>query len=414
MMGHLEARKALYDLQDGFRKKRCETQLLSLYHELAHARDGRIQTDLVIMDFVKAFDKVSHRHLAAKLDFYGIRGPTKEWIVGFLSNRSQQVVVEGQHSSKAPVTSGVPQGTVLGPILFLIYINDLPNRAQFSTVRLFADDCILQKTVKTTDDCSKLQEDINSIGQWEKDWLMEFHPDKCQILTIPAGKSPILHSYHLHNVTLQRPPDGAIKYLGITIQSDLKWHKHVRSITAKASRTLGVVRRNVRVPDRDVRERAYKTLVRPQVEFASSVWDLPRNRGQSAIRQSTLAHQVEMVQRRAARFVCNQYRYTSSVDAMLADLKWPKLEARRRYFRLCMMYRINKDIVAIPFDHCLICLQTLSRGHDQRYRPIKTKLDLFEDSFLPRTIPDWNKLSQGLVGAPLDQFKSGLIKKVMH
>ena len=104
------------------------------------------------MDFAKAFDKVSHRLLAEKLDHYGIRGLTLKWITNFLANRTQRVVVEGRMSDSAPVTSGVPQGTVLGPILFLIYINDLPSRAHHSTIHLFADDCIIQKIIKAEDD----------------------------------------------------------------------------------------------------------------------------------------------------------------------------------------------------------------------------------------------------------------------
>ena len=132
------------------------------------------------MDFAKAFDKVSHRHLAVKLDHYGMRGTTLRWIKNFLANRSQRVVVEGKMSDSAPVTSGVPQGTVLGPILFLIYIDDLPSRAQHCTIRLFADDCIIQKTIESQEDCDKLQQDITNIGKWEQDWLMEFHLDKCQ------------------------------------------------------------------------------------------------------------------------------------------------------------------------------------------------------------------------------------------
>ena len=202
-MKHLEERNALYYLQHGFRKMRsCETQLLSLIQDLTQARDNRTQTDLVVMDFAKAFDKVSHRHLAAKLTHYGIRGNTLRWITNFLKDRTQRVVVEGKSSGSTPVSSGVPQGTVLGPILFLIYIDDLPSRAQHSTIRLFADDCIIQKSITAEEDCLKLQQDIDNIAQWERDWLMEFHPDKCQVLSIPASRSPIYHSYHLHDTRL--------------------------------------------------------------------------------------------------------------------------------------------------------------------------------------------------------------------
>ena len=420
-MKHLEQRGTLYFLQHGFRKERsCETQLLSLHEDLTKARNDKLQTDLVVMDFAKAFDKVSHRHLTAKLDHYGIRGSTLKWITSFLANRTQRVVVEGKMSDSAPVTSGVPQGTVLGPILFLIYINDLPSRAQHSTIRLFADDCIIQKIIQTESDCAKLQEDIDSIGKWERDWLMEFHPDKCQVLSIPVNTDPITHDYNLHGTHLQRPPENSIKYLGLTIQSNLKWNQHIKNVTSKASRTLGILRRNIRVPDQDIRERAYKSLVRPQVEFGSSVWDPhpPPKREKSEIRQSMLAKQIEMVQRRGARFVCNRYHNTSSVSNMLDHLGWPSLEVRRRYFRLCMLYRIHHGIVAVPFDHLLVPLDSRSRGHDQRFTPLYYRINIYGHSFLPRTVRDWNNLGQAgqsVVGSEtLDQFKSGLAKLILH
>ena len=119
--------------------------LLSLFQDLS---SNLSQTDMIIMDFSKAFDKVPHRRLQYKLDWYGIRGSTHNWIQHFLQGRSQVVVSEGSQSSPHPVLSGVPQGTVLGPILFLIYINDLPDEAINSTIRLFADDCILYCSIK--------------------------------------------------------------------------------------------------------------------------------------------------------------------------------------------------------------------------------------------------------------------------
>ena len=129
------------------------------------------------MDFAKAFDKVPHRRLLYKLEYYGIRGSTHKWISSWLSERSQKVVLDGQASDPVPVLSGVPQGSVLGPVLFLIFINDLPENIR-SSVRLFADDCVLYRNIKSPIDCQILQDDLNSLAQWETDWQMKFNVAK--------------------------------------------------------------------------------------------------------------------------------------------------------------------------------------------------------------------------------------------
>ena len=163
VLKHLESNSLLYDLQHGFRHSRsCETQLLSFVQELAANSDKNIQTDLIIMDFAKAFDKVPHQRLLYKLKFYGIKNQTLTWISAFLSNRTQTVVLDGESSDIAPVTSGVPQGTVLGPVLFLVYINDLSEYMKSSQLRLFADDSIIYKTIKSQKDCDSLQEDLDA------------------------------------------------------------------------------------------------------------------------------------------------------------------------------------------------------------------------------------------------------------
>ena len=151
------------------------------------------------MDFAKAFDKVPHRRLLYKLDYYGIRGSAHKWISSWLSERSQKVVFDGQASDPVPVLSGVPQGSVLGPVLFLIFINDLPDNIR-SSVRLFADDCVLYRNIKSPIDCQILQDDLNSLAQWETDRHMKFNVAKWHSMRVTRHlpDKHILFVYTLH------------------------------------------------------------------------------------------------------------------------------------------------------------------------------------------------------------------------
>ena len=155
-------------VQHGFRKRRsCDTQLLTIIDDLAKGIDDKAQTDVILLDYAKAFDKVSHRHLLLKVEHYGIKGPTLSWISDFLHNLTQQVLLDGQCSSSSKVSSGVPQGSVLGPLLFLIFINDLPDCVSNSTTRLFADDSVVYRRISPPADSIKLQQDLDSLQEWD-------------------------------------------------------------------------------------------------------------------------------------------------------------------------------------------------------------------------------------------------------
>ena len=161
-----------------------------LMEDLARNASLGKQTYLILLDFSKAFDKINHSKLLWKLHQYGIRGHVLGWIRAFLGNRSQQVVIDGEELESVPVTSGVPQGSVLGPILFLVYINDLPDEVR-SQVRLFADDTALYLTMESEDDSSALQNDLDILSAWESRWDMEFNSSKCQVVHVTGSKGPV-------------------------------------------------------------------------------------------------------------------------------------------------------------------------------------------------------------------------------
>ena len=244
LVTHLDSHNLLYDLQHGFRAKRsCETQLVMLVEDMSrNAMQGR-QTDLILLDFSKAFDKVSHEKLLYKLHQYGVRGHVLHWIKAFLSNRTQTVVLK---SSQVAVTSGVPQGSVLGPILFLVFINNLPDDIR-SKVRLFADDTAVYLAVSNLEDAKQLQEDLDRLGDWSLKWDMEFNPSKCTVIHVTRSKYPVPSQYILYDHVLESV--SSTKYLGVTINDHLNWNDHVQNTVTSASKTLGFIKRNVRTKD---------------------------------------------------------------------------------------------------------------------------------------------------------------------
>ena len=336
-MKHLEDNNILTNLNHGFRSGySCESQLLVTMEDLLKAHDSNTQIDCAILDFSKAFDTVPHKKLLHKLSSYGINGQIHAWLTQFLTARTMQVVLEGQTTHQVTVDSGVPQGTVLGPILFLCHINDLPASVKSQT-RLFADDCLLYRTIRSQQDHVILQQDLQNLEKWAKTWGMKFNAKKCYILSI-RGKSN--HFYSLDNTILQQVPSNP--YLGITISEDLKWGTHIDNTTKKANSTLGFLRRNLRSCPPSSRRSAYVSLIRPILEYGTVVWD-PY--------YSTDINKIERVQHRAARFITGDYktRDPGCVTSMIKDLKLPTLQERRRDIRLSYYYKVVEGLVpAIP------------------------------------------------------------------
>ena len=290
IMKYLTDFQLLNNNQHGFRPSRsCVTQLLQLVHEWLQALDKLGSVDAVFLDFAKDFNKVSHAHLLYKLECYGIKSQILNWLRDFLTSRKQRVVIEGQASDWLSVTSGVPQGSRLGPLLFLAYINDLPYSVTCNS-GLFADDTVLHRLIENGSDCDLLQEDLTSASKWFKSWLVTLKTEECEVLHITRKKDPIRYQYSLNNILL--PEVDHHKHLGLWLES---WDYHINSICAKANKVLGLIKRTFGFSNKTGIKTAFKALVIPILEYACPVWNPYLVKHIQAI---------EAIQRRASRLIC--------------------------------------------------------------------------------------------------------------
>ena len=231
---------------------------------------NKTQTDAILLDFAKAFDKVPHKRHLSKLTSYGITGNTHNWITSFLSNRKQRVSVNGALSDTTYiVTSGVPQGSVLGPILFLLYINDINENVQ-SNIRLFAYDSIIYRKLNSNIDHQILQTELIQLEKWSDKWQMQFNILKCVHLPITNKTKPSSHQYSLFGHPLSKVASHS--YVGVKLVSKLSWAKHIIEITSKSSKVLGMVKRTLGPCKSEVKDIAYNMLVRSKLEYASPIW----------------------------------------------------------------------------------------------------------------------------------------------
>ena len=325
--------KSISPSQFGFLKNHSTLQQLLIFLDSIYKSfdNKKSHVDTIYLDFKKAFDSVPHNELLYKLWSFGITGDLWHWFKAYLTSRFQMVTLNSQKSKLLPVLSGVPQGSILGPMLFLIYINDLPSYIASSSLLLFADDAKCFKLINSPSDASLLQEDISSLYKWTSDWNLKFNTLKCYQMSFSTTE-PVIHpAYTINNVAVSTK--SCQRDLGIIMSSDLSWNLHIDSIIAKAYKILGLLRRtfsNANSPD--AKKSLYISLVRSQLAYCSQIWRPHLKKFIEAL---------ETVQRRATKYILNDY--ISDYKTRLSNLNM---------LPLMMVFEINDILFTVKsFKH---------------------------------------------------------------
>lgn len=375
----------LTPFQHGFRKGfSTVTQLVSVIHTFASILGKSGQIDVIFLDFKKAFDLVPHDKLIFKLKHIGLPSFIVDWVSAYLSNRTQFVNINGYCSSKLPVTSGVPQGSVLGPLLFLIYINDIVNVIpQPVEIRLFADDCVMFKKIDSVDDQVLLNKCVSNVYQWCNEWGMKLNSEKTVYMNVTRKKNYFSFPYMLSSHLLKEVSD--YRYLGVTITKNLSWNNHVSNICSSAFRKLCFLRYKLRQAPPSVKLLAYNSIIRPALEYACIIWDPHTKKNIDAL---------EMIQRKSIRFIFSKYRMTDSPTLMMQQNNIQELKLRRKILRLKFLFHLKNNHLALdpaPYIQPLMSRLTRNR-HAESLTPFRTRTNTFKFSFFPQTITDWNAL----------------------
>ena len=329
----------------------------------------------------KAFDTVAHKRLLCKLQHLGIRGHILSWIQAFLGGRRQRVVLRNGTSKWRDITSGVPQGSILGPLLFLLFVNDLPDVVS-TTAKMFADDTKVYNEINNKADCDKLQRDLNALSAWSRIWLLDFNATKCVVLRIKAA---IKYQYSLNGVYLQEV--SSQKDLGITVSNTLTPNVHINEITKKARQKTAMIRRCFTGLDEKKVSTIYTSLIRPALEYASTAW--------SPLSKENIC-KLEKAQNRCLRLCKDRIPMES-------------LQQRRRRTELVDTYKFINSQYKTPVEKYFSFPSANLRGHSKKLFLRRTRTQLAGHFFSNRVVEPWNLLPESVVSAPsVASFKTNM------
>ena len=397
---HLEQNQLITDAQHGFRQGRSVTTgLLQYLNDVTTTTEDGHSFDTLMTDFRRAFDRVQFKKMLAKLERHGIKGKVFSWIENWMTGRSQRVVLNGFTSDWIEVTSSVVQGSVLGPILFLIFINDLDEaikKADPKTiVYKFADDTKLGRIVNSEEDAVAFQSAIDSLVEWCENWGMTLHPQKCKGLHF--GNKNKLAEYNIQGNTVEK--SIVERDLGVLISTDMKFSNHVKWITSKANAVLARIKRTVLYRDKVIFPKLFSTYVRPILETAIPVWNNTM-RGDIS--------KVERVQRRALK--CISGLRDKPYEERLTICGMQSLEERRKKLELVETFKVlNSD------SNLGKQFQYIENRHNHETRssrqgllvPPKCKTRARRDFFTNRVVHNWNQLPLGVRNCKkVSQFKN--------
>lgn len=387
--------------QHGFLPGRsCTTQLLEVLDRCTEILDRGGSVDMIYLDLAKAFDSVPHQRLLSKIRSYGIEGRVLDWLQDFLIGRLQRVMIGGEGSKWSSVASGVPQGSVLGPVLFICYINDMPEVVR-AILYLYADDAKIMKEVNNESDVQSLQEDVNGLQQLTVKSLMRYNVAKCTVLHIGFKNINGKYFLSINGEDFEIIPSDVEKDLGVWMDNKLKFDTHISKITSRANQILGLVSRTFVYKDLHTMKRLYTALVRPHMEYCVVVWS-PRFKKD--------IDRIEQVQRRATRMI-PEIRHLP-YEERLRKMKLPSMVYRRYRGDMITVYKYLTGRNYMSNDSLLpVANDARLRGHPYKLVKRCCNTSVRQHFFSFRVVNGWNILPEDVVTAPtLNCFKSRIDK----